>query len=186
MKKKISNKLLAIVLVLGVLISLGSFVSAKYISEKNISNSAQVAMFDVKLTGDTAKEAPDHTLEIDGIEDGPTVDYEFTVTSNSEVKVSADLTIELDDALPDGVTMKLEDTSNTESIVEIDNPTPTVGEEKDGKTKVDYVYTAFASFEPGSEISKSYKLSFIGGDHGSITESKDIAVSISVTASQVQ
>lgn len=186
MKKRISNKLLAIVLVLGVLISIGSFVSAKYITEKNISNSAQVAKFDVQLTGDSTQEAP-NKLEIDGIEDKPTVSYVFTVTSNSEVSVSADLTVELDDALPDGVVIKLEDTTDTTNDpVEKTNPDPVSGDEVEGKVKTTYTYTEVATFEAGTQTSKSFKLSFIGGDHGSITESKDIAVAITVTASQSQ
>ena len=89
---------------------------ARYTASSESTDTARVAKFDVKVLGEilspalTGEEEPLDWI-VDSTGNG---EYQITVTSASEVAVSYDIFVELEDALPDYLTLKLGEASFTE------------------------------------------------------------------------
>lgn len=91
---------------------------ARYTAQSRSGDSARVAKFDVKVLGEILRSAAtlvgeEEPLEwiVDSTGNG---EYQITVTSASEVAVWYDIFVELEDALPDYLTLKLGEASFTE------------------------------------------------------------------------
>ena len=165
-------------LLTGLSVSGVGYTYAAYTTYAAAQDSARVAKFRVEMTGGDKK-----NLSLDGIEDKPTDSYSFTVKSDSEVAVDADLVLTLSQALPEGVTMTFVGPGVSTATESITVPEPVVTEDTDVVT---YTFEKFAHFDPPTETTKQFWLVFTGGDHGSIKESRDINFNLSVTMSQVE
>lgn len=91
---------------------------ARYTASSESTDTARVAKFDVKVLGEILRSAATPAGEEEPLEwvvnsDG-NGEYQITVTSASEVAVRYDIFVELEEALPEYLTLKLGEDSFTE------------------------------------------------------------------------
>lgn len=145
--------------------SMMSGLYARYTAEGKGEDSARVAQWNVGATG-TPVESEVKPAETDG-------QYTITVTSNSEVAAEYDITVTLTNALPDYITVKLDD------------KTPVVSEDKRTLT-----FDNAGAFAPGKN-SKTHILAFSMNwseftvDAKGPSKSYDLTFTVDITIVQV-